>query len=139
MPKTPSGPSAHLSWDELACRDRMHTAYPIDWRETRAVALGKVFEAIRMAAGNRPIEVLSAFRTPEHNASVGGAPGSMHLQGKALDLRHEHLDARTFGDLIKVLAATRIPEIGGIGQYATFVHVDIRPRPHHGQIVTWEG
>lgn len=139
MSPAKSGPSKHLSWDELSCRDRMRTTYPINWRETRAVTLAKVFEAIRTAAGNRPIEVLSAYRTPDYNAAVGGAPASQHLEGKALDLRHEHLGAREFGDLIKVLAATRIPEIGGIGQYATFVHVDIRRRPHHGQIVTWEG
>ncbi len=133
------GPSPHLTWDELACKDRMQTTYPLDWRETRGATLAKVFEAIRAAAGNRPLTVLSAYRTAEHNRRVGGAANSQHVQGRALDLAHEHLDGREFGDLIRTLAATRIPEIGGVGQYATFVHVDIRKRPHHGQIVTWEG
>jgi uncharacterized protein YcbK (DUF882 family) len=134
-----SGPSPHLSWDELGCRDRLETPYPIDWRADRAVVLAGVFEAIRAACGHRPLVVLSAYRTQAHNKAVGGAPNSQHLLGRALDIRAEHLASGALGDIVRKLAATAHAEIGGVGQYASFVHVDIRPRGVDGRVVTWEG
>lgn len=35
---------------------------------------------------NRPIYVLSGYRTPERNAEVGGHPDSGHMKGKCLDV-----------------------------------------------------
>jgi uncharacterized protein YcbK (DUF882 family) len=123
-----SPPSAHLSWKELACKDG--TPYPFQW-DARARALAAVFEAIRLAAGNTPIPILSAYRTPEHNRMVGGARNSQHVQGRALDLRPpKGLSVDAFYALIKRLATSSVPAIRGIGRYATFVHVDIRPGSH---------
>ena len=34
----------------------------------------------------KPIKVNSAYRSPEHNAKVGGVPKSQHLLGKAADI-----------------------------------------------------
>jgi hypothetical protein len=33
-----------------------------------------------------PFLVTSSYRDPEHNRKVGGAPGSMHLKGRAVDI-----------------------------------------------------
>ncbi len=124
-----TGPSAHLSWSELACRDRIRTPYPLDWRETRAVELAEAFEALRAAVG-LPLVVLSAYRTRAYNRAVGGAPNSQHLQGRALDL------APPDGwSPIALLAVTQdIPAIRGLGLYDTFVHIDVRPAPR----VVWD-
>ena len=35
----------------------------------------------------RPLVVTSGYRSPAHNTAVGGAPASMHLQGRAVDVR----------------------------------------------------
>lgn len=35
----------------------------------------------------RPLYVGSAYRSPKHNAAVGGAPKSKHLTGQAFDIR----------------------------------------------------
>jgi hypothetical protein len=35
---------------------------------------------------NVPYVINSGFRTPEHNAAVGGVPGSSHLTGWASDI-----------------------------------------------------
>lgn len=132
------GPSDHLTWEELACHDGAETPYPEKWRDTRLVVLARVFEVIREASGSRPIAILSAYRTPAHNEAIGGAKGSQHVQGRALDLKHGMLSAQKLGALIRGLADSTLPEIGGVGQYATFVHVDVRPR-NNGHLTTWTG
>lgn len=127
-----TGPSPHLSWDELACRDALRTPYPLDWRATRAALLAREFEAVRELLARRvgrvvPLAVNSAYRTPAYNAAVGGSPGSQHVQGRALDLRPT--DPRYLADLYAVIRsrAEAVLAIRGIGRYATFVHMDTRP------------
>jgi len=34
-----------------------------------------------------PVQVLSAYRSPQVNAAVDGAPDSLHMQGRAVDFR----------------------------------------------------
>ena len=127
------GPSAHLSWDELACKDRLRTPYPLDWRLDRAMALADLFERIRTGCGNVPIVVLSAYRTPAYNAKVGGAPKSQHLQGRALDLYPPvGFTPETFHQRIRDLD---LPVLRGLGLYKWGVHVDIRPT---AALVTWD-
>lgn len=119
-------PSDHVSWAELACRDG--SEYPQVWRADRLPILMACFEAIRARCGGKPIQILSAYRSPAHNAQVGGATRSQHLEGRALDLRPpEGVPLRAFWILIKDLAAT-LP-LKGLGLYeeANFVHVDTRP------------
>lgn len=78
-----AGPSPHLSWAELGCKDG--TPYPDTWRGNRAIRLAVEFERIRTHVG-APIVVGSAYRTPAHNAAIGGAVRSQHVEGRALDL-----------------------------------------------------
>ncbi len=119
-----NGPSKHLTWKELACKDG--TPYPEIWKTTRAVKLAAAFEMIRETFGDKPITVLSAYRTPEWNRKIGGARNSQHMEGRALDLRPPNgTKVYDFYRVIKAIA----PDCGikGIGLYKTFVHIDIRP------------
>lgn len=127
-------PGAHLSWDELACKDG--TPYPLPLT-ARGRELGVVFEAIRAAAGHKPLYVNSAYRTAEYNRRIGGARHSQHVQGRALDLQPPRgMSVAVFYARIKRLAQSTVPQIRGIGQYRTFVHVDIRPGAH---LALWRG
>lgn len=128
------GPSKHLTWDELSCKDG--TPYPTEWRSNRAIELAEIFEFIRKSAGNLPIKILSGYRTVSYNKKIGGAKHSQHLQGRALDMRPPSgMSVEEFYNLIKKLSKNTA--IGGIGLYSTFVHVDTRPKNSH--IVQWFG
>ncbi len=126
------GPSIHLSWKELACKDG--TPYPYGWRANRAIQIGTMFEGIRILWG-KAISIHSAYRTKTHNKSVGGAKNSQHLQGLALDLKPPQgvpIDAfyKTIKENAKRLG------IKGIGRYKTFIHVDLRGGD---TLVLWNG
>lgn len=127
------GPSIHLSWKELACKDG--TPYPREFiLDGRATRLANAFEDIR-ALYDKPIMVLSAYRTPAHNKKIGGARNSQHVLGRALDLAPpKGVSVDKFYRDIKA----RATEFGirGIGKYRTFVHVDIRPTT---QLIVWRG
>jgi uncharacterized protein YcbK (DUF882 family) len=82
-------------------------------------------------AAQRPLgtlEVISGYRSPQTNAALHKRSGavasrSLHLQGRALDLRLEGVPTGRLRDL--ALALRR----GGVGFYASpdFVHVDTGP------------
>lgn len=133
-----TGPSPHLSWAELACKDG--TVYPMVWRQSRAMPLSEVFETIRAACGNKPITVTSAYRTPEHNRRIGGARNSQHVQGRALDLKPpKGMPVGIFyGRIRQLIDEGHLPTVGGIGFYKRhgFVHVDIRPGD---RLAVWSG
>ena len=54
--------------------------------------LAKLDEAREYA--NIPFIINSAYRSPEHNAKVGGKPGSSHIKGLAVDISAK--DSRRF-------------------------------------------
>jgi hypothetical protein len=128
------GPSPHLLWEELACKDG--TPYPQEWRAIRGRVLGITFERIRTTLGAltgklRGISIGSGYRTPEHNASIGGAKDSMHLYGLAIDL---HTPPRVKLETL-IEAADKVlytksgdarVKVGGLFIYEWGVHVDRR-------------
>jgi len=70
-----------------------------------------------------PLGVLSAYRTPYHNAFVGGAPFSSHLKAVAVDLSIVGQDKKLMERIAKEEGFT------GFGYYRTFLHIDLgRPR-----------
>jgi len=137
-----NGPSAHLSWDELACNNGV--PYPVRWRHSRAIPMSLVFESIRQIIGG-PIKVNSAYRTIEYNRAVGGSRKSQHTEGRALDLGLPR-GMLTMDFLAVVLEVARhpsmhsinlnIPKLTGIGVYPTFIHIDTRPGV---RLVRWNG
>ena len=84
---------------------------------------------------HRKIVMNSGYRTPWHNASVGGASSSQHMKCNAADFT---IPGVAKSDLIAF--AKRQALVGGLGCYPgrSFIHIDVRSRPrgYHGP-VTW--
>jgi uncharacterized protein YcbK (DUF882 family) len=73
----------------------------------------------------RPFEIISAYRSPSTNAalrahSTGVASNSLHLQGKAIDIRLTDVPLR------RLHRAALESRRGGVGYYpgSNFIHVD---------------
>lgn len=83
-----------------------------------------MLQALRTALG-RPMTINSAYRSPEHNAAVGGAKASRHLEGIAFDVSMRNQDPLTFER-----AAIRAGFMG-FGYYpgSQFIHIDARTSP----------
>lgn len=69
---------------------------------------------------NAPVRINSGYRSPEHNASIGGAKGSYHVKGMAADIVVKGV---TPADLYEYLQSWHQ---GGLGSYSSFTHVDVR-------------
>lgn len=67
-----------------------------------------------------PFVINSAYRTPEHNAKIGGKPNSSHLKGLAVDISVTNSRQR-------FIILNALLEVGftRIGIADTFIHVDL--------------
>ena len=117
--------TSHFSLEEFRCKDG--TPYPAEWVDSRLMPLCEQLELVRALCGNRVVTITSGYRTPEYNRKVGGVKNSQHIEGRAADIRVAGLSARIVAQ--KILGAVSAKELGvkGIGSYASFTHVDIRP------------
>ncbi|MDX1593556.1 MAG: DUF882 domain-containing protein [Gammaproteobacteria bacterium] len=85
-----------------------------------------LLDRLQSAVGrHRDIHVVSGYRSPRTNAmlrksSNGVAKRSLHMQGKAIDIRVPHLTTRQLFEIGKRLQG------GGVGLYpeSAFVHLD---------------
>lgn len=86
-----------------------------------------IFEALSKA--NIPgLEVVSGYRDPQRNARVGGAKGSQHVHGNALDINIEKLSEAQRQQVIDAAIAAGAR---GIGIYpgGRSLHFDVRETP----------
>jgi uncharacterized protein YcbK (DUF882 family) len=101
-----------------------------DWRNNEVHAidpalLDVLFDLRSKAQSQGAFHVTSAYRSPKtnamlHAASSGVAEHSMHMQGKAIDVRLEGFATERLAELARDLRR------GGVGYYhaSDFVHVD---------------
>lgn len=106
---------------ELRCKDGSDTVMVDE-------ALTVVLQCIREHFG-KPVTITSGYRTPAHNAAVGGAKSSQHLLGRAADIRVQGVSVED----VAAYAESLMPDWGGVGRYpakagraAGWVHVDTR-------------
>lgn len=104
-----------------------------DWRTGTAIgidprAIDVAAASHRMLQTNEPYLMLSGYRSPKTNAmlrrsSSGVARNSLHMVGKAADLR---LKSRSVNQMYKAAVSCRA---GGVGKYSrsNFVHMDCGP------------
>jgi uncharacterized protein YcbK (DUF882 family) len=113
-------PGALARLDSFLRDHRTGETHPID------PGLFDLLNELRQATGARtPFQVISCYRSPRTNAmlragSGGVARGSLHLQGRAIDVR--------LADVSSAILRNAALEVrrGGVGYYrrSDFVHVD---------------
>ena len=106
---------------ELRCKDGTDTVMVDE-------ALTVVLQCIREHFG-KAVTITSGYRTPAHNAKVGGAKSSQHLLGRAADIRVQGVSVED----VAAYTESLMPDWGGIGRYpvkagraAGWVHLDTR-------------
>lgn len=87
--------------------------------------LDLLYDLKSLLATERPIQVISGYRSPKtnatlHNKSKSVAIKSLHMQGKAIDIRIEGISVNDIRSAAISLAR------GGVGYYphSGFVHID---------------
>lgn len=114
VPKDAWDPWPNFSPAEIACRGTGQI-------KIETAAMDRL-QALRDRLG-KPLIVRSAYRSPEHNRAVGGAPRSKHMQGTAFDIAMANHDPVVFE------AAAREVGFLGFGYYprSGFMHIDLGP------------
>ena len=74
----------------------------------------------------KPIKITSGYRSPEHNAKVGGVKSSRHITGEAADFKIAGMTPKEVAAVIEKLIAAGKMEEGGLGIYSTWIHYDHR-------------
>lgn len=78
--------------------------------------------ASKMGVDKVYLTVHSGARCKDHNKAVGGKPSSQHLLGRAMDISIAGVKPE---DVYKFLDGN-YPTEYGLGNYATFTHIDTR-------------
>lgn len=107
--------SPHFSRREFACRCGCGAS---DVNPELLVVL----EAVR-AKFSKPVTVVSGLRCAARNARVGGARNSQHMAGTAADIRVAGVPPSDVATWLEQTYTGRF----GIGRYASFTHIDVRP------------
>lgn len=106
--------SPHFRLSEFASKDGSDKVLVDD-------ALVDLLEQIREAAGGA-VTINSGYRSPAHNAAVGGVSSSQHLYGRAADIVVSGASPLLAGQIAEYYLGRK----GGIGVYSGFTHVDTR-------------
>ncbi|HEY6637764.1 MAG TPA: GH25 family lysozyme [Solirubrobacterales bacterium] len=106
--------SPNFTLDEARCHDPARTAVP---GNLKANAQRQAFnlEILRHELGDKPIAILSWYRTPAWNQHVGGASQSRHMQADATDFDVQLVDS--FGASVFDKDADKVYARGGFGTY----------------------
>jgi uncharacterized protein YcbK (DUF882 family) len=135
----------NFSLAEFACKDG--TPYPDKWIDERLLPLCETLEVLRVAVGG-PITIDSGYRTLEYDTKLYEASkkdgtkapptSSQHPKGRAADIRCALAPHELFNLTLELYQEGKLPHLGGVGLYPSFVHIDVRPRPNN-HLAIWGG
>jgi len=108
----------HFSWQEAKCKDG--APVPEEYKDN-AIKLAQRAENLRSLFDNKPMHVLSWYRTPKYNSGIkGAAKNSEHLRANAMDFYIAGISNQLIYKAADALG------FGGVGLYRWGVHIDNR-------------
>jgi uncharacterized protein YcbK (DUF882 family) len=123
------------SYDPLALAKINHTLRDFrtgDAHDIDPALLDALFELQLRTGHDQPYQIISAYRSPATNAQLaansnGVATHSMHMLGRAIDVRVSSVPTKKLRDLALAM------RVGGVGYYrdSDFVHLDT------GRVRSW--
>jgi uncharacterized protein YcbK (DUF882 family) len=116
----------NFNLSEFACKDEAATPVP-SGLIGNVQLLADNIQVLRDDIGT-PVDILSGYRTPAHNAKVGGKPNSFHMKAMAGDLAAKEFTPKQLYLRIEKLIRAGKMKAGGLGLYPGFVHYDVRGR-----------
>lgn len=116
------GQMSNFLLKEFRCKDGSDTIL-LDY------GLVEILQFVRSYFG-APVSVTSAYRTENHNKSVGGATSSYHVKGQAADFTVTGVSNR---EVAKFLQGMGVKGIGLYNYTGGFVHVDTRTTKYYWQ------
>jgi len=87
--------------------------------------LAENLEVLRLHL-SQSIYISSGYRSPDHNAKIGGSKNSSHVNGKAADIKVSGFTPLEVFTAIEDLIKLGKMKQGGLKAYKNFVHYDIR-------------
>lgn len=131
----------NISLHELRQRARHGFAeepYPKKWVESRAKKVATIVQRVRDHFA-KPAIIVSGYRSPAYNRKIGGSRKSQHKRGRAIDFKIKGVSAKRVHDwVLAQYRAGKMPELGGLGSYPGFTHVDIRKK-WRKRLARWGG
>jgi zinc D-Ala-D-Ala carboxypeptidase len=121
-------------FDQLAGYDFPAEPYPPEWVTSRAIPLATVLEAVCSELGNPRLTVTSGYRSRAFNEALRAAghpvaENSQHCEGLAADVVFSGVrPIEAFAAALGLHLRGKI-RLGGLGLYASWVHLDIRSGP----------
>lgn len=86
-------------------------------------SLVEILQRIRNHFG-KAVTINSAYRNAAYNAKIGGVSNSQHVNGTAADIVVQGVTPLAVAQYAEYI----MPKSGGIGQYNSFTHIDVRAK-----------
>jgi hypothetical protein len=119
--------SPNFTLEELTITDHREFNNEPNPNETaNLVRLANLLEQVKVAIGNKPVMVNSAFRSKQVNDAVGSKDTSQHRIGCAADIR---VPGVTPDQVVKAVIAAKLPFDQLIREFDRWTHISIPNDP----------
>ena len=119
--------SVHFTLEELTHTDhREFDNTPNPAETANLIRLAGLLEDVKIALGNKPVMINSAFRSKQVNDAVGSTDSSQHRIGCAADIR---IPQMTPDEVVRAIIAADLPFDQIIREFDRWTHISVPNTP----------
>ena len=119
--------SVHFTLEELTHTDhREFDNVPNSAETANLIRLAGLLEDVKIALGNKPVMINSAFRCKQVNDAVGSKDTSQHRIGCAADIRVPQM---TPDEVVRAIIAADLPYDQIIREFDRWTHISVPNTP----------